>query len=157
MKVKPGEDEHVELTLKPMLAECIQEAVKLALIDSCWPVDEATGEEREDSWTPEEREAMRRDIHALPSSALATMDPGALARNVGVKLLGLGGWFLPDPAGGDPVYTGNATTREVFDLSFERPDRDAGAEMAFDLGLEDAGDGMYRLPDDPTSEDDDAR
>lgn len=127
--------DYVELAMKPMLAECVQEAVKLALIDSCWPVDEATGEDRPQSWTPEERLAMRRDIHAMPASAFSNMDPSALAQNVCVRLLGAGGWRLPDPRGGSPIYTGNATTREVFDASFERPDHDVVAEVAFDLGL----------------------
>jgi hypothetical protein len=133
--------EFVEVALKPMLAECVKEAVKLALIDSCWPVDEATGEDRAESWTPEERSAMRRDIHTLPSSALSGMDPQALAQNVAVRLFGTGGWFLPNPRGGDPIYTGNATARDVFEASFERPDQDHVAEMGFDLGLRPTGDG----------------
>lgn len=140
--------EHVELALKPMLAECIQEGVKLALIDSCWPVDESTGEDRATSWTDEERAAFRRDIHSMPSSAISNMDPQALAQNVSVKLLGTGGWFLPNPRGGAPIYTGNATAREVFEASFERPDRDQIAELGFDLGLRPAGDGMFELPED---------
>jgi hypothetical protein len=139
--------EFVEVALKPMLAECVQEAVKLALIDSCWPVDEATGEDRAESWTPEERAAMRRDIHTMPSSAMSRIDPQALARNVAVRLLGTGGWFLPSPRGGDPIYTGNATSREVFEASFERPDRDQIAEMGFDLGLRPTEDGMFEMPE----------
>jgi hypothetical protein len=38
-------------------------------------------------------------------------------------------------AGGKPIYTGNATTREVFEASFERPDQSIVDELAFDLGL----------------------
>ena len=76
--------------------------------------------------TPEEREAWGWDIHAIP---LAHIDPEALAQNLAVRLLGSGGWWI----GG--LYAGNATPREVFEASIDRPDRDAVAEVAFDLNL----------------------
>lgn len=135
------EIDHVELSMKPMLADCVKEAVRLALVDACWPVDEQKGTDRAESWTDAERLEFRRNIHALPSSALSKMDPEALAQNVAVRLLGTGGWVLPDPRGGVPIYTGNATTREVFDATFERPDRSIVDEMAFDLGLQPADEG----------------
>jgi hypothetical protein len=69
----------------------------------------------------------------------------ALAQNVALRLLGKGGWALPTPNG--PIYTGNATTREVFDATFERPDRDYIAELAFDLGLQPTDDDTDGSPD----------
>lgn len=122
--------EGVERNMKPALATLVQEAVCLALIDSAVPHDE-DGKER--FWTDEERQAMEHDIFAMPGEALAEMDPIALAQNVAVRLLGRGGWELPTIAG--PIYTGNATAREVWEASLARPDRSIVDEMAFDLGL----------------------
>jgi hypothetical protein len=131
-----------------MLAACIQEAVHLALIDSVGPEADPKAESlerRAGVWTPEERAAMEADIYAIPPEAIARMSPMALAQNVACRLLGTGGWELPTPNG--PMYTGNATTSEVFEASFDRPDRDHVAELAFDLGLKPSDDGMFKMPD----------
>jgi hypothetical protein len=102
----------VERSMKPMLAECIHQAVHLALIDAAIP--------EAGLWTDEQRAAMELDIHAIPSEAVARMDLRALAQNVVIRLLGPGGWLLPTPDG--PIYTGNATTSEVFEAT-SRPGR----------------------------------
>jgi len=104
--------------------------------------------------TEEERKAWEFDIYAIPDEALTRMDLGALARNVACRLLGTGGWELPTPHG--PMYAGNATTTEVFEASFERPDRDHVAEIAFDMGLKQRKDGMFEMPDAPPEEEDEA-
>lgn len=135
-------------SMKPMLARCIHEAVHLALIDSVGPEADPKAESFERRcgvWTPEERAAMEADIYAIPSEAIARMSPMALAQNVAVRLLGAGGWELPTPNG--PMYTGNATTAEVFEATFDRPDRDHIAEVAFDLGLKPTDDGMFEMPE----------
>jgi hypothetical protein len=114
-------------TMKPMLSVLIHEAVKLALIDSVLPdVDE---KHPLGLWTDEERERFCRDVYAIPSAAIARMDPVALAQNVTVRLLGSGGFSV------NGVYAGNATPRAVFEASLERPDQDAIAEIVFDMGL----------------------
>lgn len=119
MTVEQEGREAAERTLKPMLAEVIQEAAHLAFLRSV-------------ELTPEQRERAEQDIFAIPAAAMADMDPMAFCQNLACVLLGTGGWFLPDSQGGE-VYTGNATAREVFDLSFVRPDRDFGSEMAWDV------------------------
>jgi hypothetical protein len=135
----------VERTMKPMLAVLIREAVHMALIDSAIPQDTPDADGQSRLWTDDERLGFARDIYAIPSEAIAAMSPEALAQNVATRLLGTGGWFLP---GGDgPIYTGNATPREIFEATLERPDHDALAELAFDLGC-------YPPPeDDPAPED----
>lgn len=141
-------DPELKRTMKPMLAECIHQAVHLALIDSVLPDENADGEtfeERAGLWTEEQQNAMESDIYAIPSEAIAKMDPGALCQNIACRLLGTGGWMLPTPDG--PMYTGNATASEVFEASFDRPDRDHVAEVAFDMGLKPTEDGMFEMPD----------
>src|SRR5688572_826888 len=120
-----ADEPQVEVSLKPLLAVAVQEAVKLALIDSAIPPRKAP-DGQYGFWTDEEIEEFKRNIYAIPSESIAAMDPGALARNVAVRLLGSGGWHLP--AG----YTGNMTPREVFEGSIQRPDQDVIAEAAFD-------------------------
>lgn len=130
----PETEFEAERTMKPMLGACIEQAVHLALIDSATPPQKLDGEaleERAGLWSNEQRAAMEADIYAIPSEALAGMDPRALAQNICNRLLGPGGWTLPTPDG--PLYTGTATTREVFEASFDRPDRDHVAEVAMDL------------------------
>lgn len=117
-------------SLKPLMAEVIREAVHLALIDSAIP-DGADDDGGSRMWTEAELEAMHHDIYAIPSEALARMDPGALARNVAVRLLGTGGWSLMN--GDEEVYTGNATAQEIWDLSIARPSRSHIDEMAMDV------------------------
>jgi hypothetical protein len=126
--------EEPERTMKPMLAACIEQAVHLALIDSASPKanpDGETLEERAGMWTDDQRAAMELDIYAIPDEAMSNMDPRALAGNISCRLLGSGGWMLPTPNG--PMYTGNATTSEIFEATFDRPDRDHVAEVAFDI------------------------
>lgn len=110
-------------SMRCLLSVAVQEAVTLALIDTARPRD-ANGQDR--FWTDDEKLAMRRNIYAMPDEALGNMDPGALARNVACRLLGTGGWIV----GG--VYAGNATPREVFEATIERPDRSFVDELAFD-------------------------
>lgn len=148
-------------SMRCLLAIAVTEAVKLALIDSAAPriicpdcdgsaIDTSDkGYEGKcstclgssvtgiilDLWTDEQKLEMRHDIYKMPSEAMAEIDPGALAQNVCCRLLGRGGWVV----GG--VYGGNATDREVFEATIERPDYSAIDELAFDLGLPPAEDG----------------
>lgn len=141
-------------SMRCLLSLAVHEAVKLALIDSAAPrvtcpacdgsaIDTSDeGYEGKCStclgsstpgtvlgfWTDEQKAEMRRDIHAMPSEAMAEIDPAALAQNVACRLLGAGGWVV----GG--LYGGNATPREIFEASLERPDRSVIDEIAFDLG-----------------------
>lgn len=127
-------EEPVERTMKPMLAACVKQALHLALIDSVLPEPDPNAESfeaRAGLWTDQQKAAMEADIYAIPSSALAAMDPGALAQNLACRLFGFGGWALPTPDG--PIYTGNATISETFEASFDRPDRSEISEVAFDL------------------------
>lgn len=111
--------------MKPLLGTAVDEAVKLALIDSV-RVPEG---DMERSPTDAERRAWAWDIYAMPSECLATMDPGALAQNVAVRLLGPGGWAV----GG--VYSPNASPHQIVDACIERPDEDPVAGVLMDLGL----------------------
>ena len=123
-----------ERTLKPMLSACIEQALHLALIDCATPPQNPDGETIEEKaglWTDEQRAKLEEDIYAIPAEALAGMDARALAQRLSHYLLGPGGWVLPTPNG--PLYTGNATTSEVFEATFDRSDRDHTAEVAFDL------------------------
>ena len=123
-----------ERTLKPMLSACIEQALHLALIDCATPPQNPEGttiEEKAGLWTGVQRAKLEEDIYAIPAEALAGMDARALAQRLSHYLLGPGGWVLPTPNG--PMYAGNATTAEVFEATFDRPDRDHTAEVAFDL------------------------
>lgn len=111
-----------DLTMKPLLSLAIMEAVKLALIDSAVPPDNGF-------WTDEQKVEFGRNVYALPSDAIARMDPGALAQNVACRLLGYGGWEVRGE------YAPNMTPRQVFESSIERPDQDVISETIFDLGL----------------------
>jgi hypothetical protein len=121
-------------SMRCLLALAVQEAVKLALIDSvlCCEMDEVIERDGVDAWDErgdEVRAAWRRDIHAIPSRHIAQMDPMALAQNVSCRLLGYGGWMV----GG--LYAPNASPRDIFEASLERPDQNYVDEIAFDLGL----------------------
>ena len=150
--------------MRCLLAVVITEAVKLALIDSAAPritcttcdgsAIDTSGQGYEGRcstclgssqsgtvlgfWTPEQKAEMRHDIHKMPSEAFAGIDPSALAQNVCCRLLGSGGWVV----GG--IYGGNATDREIFEATIERPDYSAVDEMAFDLGLRPADESEER-------------
>jgi hypothetical protein len=139
-ELEPGELEGsgMHLSMKPLLAVAIQEAVKLALIDSVYVRD--GDEERPPN--DDERREWRWDVYAIPDESLARIDPVALAQNVCVRLLGTGGWYA------NGVYSGNATPREVLEACLERPDEDPIAGAAFSMGLVPAGDGMFRFPTD---------
>jgi hypothetical protein len=115
-------------SMKPLLAVALKQALHWALIDSAAVHDPDNADCTDGTRlpTPEEREAWGWDLYAIP---LSHIDPGALAQNLAVRLLGSGGWFL----GGE--YTGNMSPREVFEASVDRPDQDEVAETAFDLGL----------------------
>lgn len=112
----PVEPELHETNMKPLLGLAVQEAVKLALVDTAAKTDEQRFE-----WT--------WDIYAMPDDALVGIDPGALAQNVACRLLGSGGWFS------GTTYAGNATPTEVLHSCIQRPDQDPIDEIAFDLGL----------------------
>ena len=115
-------------SMKPLLSVVLRQALHWALIDSAavHDPDNADCTDGTRISTPEEREAWGWDMYAIP---LGHIDPGALAQNLAVRLLGGGGWHI----GG--LYSGNATPQEVFDASIDRPDRDEVSEIAFDLGL----------------------
>lgn len=124
----PHLDEPTDVTMKPLLGKLVQEAVKLALIDSTMPPkgSKTYGNEY-GHWTDAEKAEFTHNIYALPSQSLAEMDPGALAQNVGCRLLGYGGWSVSG------VYGGNATTQELVDATFARPNQSEVAELAFDF------------------------
>lgn len=108
----------MNLSMKPLLGLAVQEAVKLAIIDSVIIPDEDGDRYPSD----QEREQWKMDIYSMPRGCLETMDPGALAQNVSVRLLGGGGWFA------NGVYTGNASPREIMEACIQRPDEDPNAE-----------------------------
>lgn len=122
-------------SMKPLLGKLIEEAVHLALIDSCLAIEQDRRLPSSGSWTLVEHQAVTErikadwhdDIYAIPGECLAGMDAVALAQNVAVRLLGPGGWMV----GG--VYAGNATARELSDVTFGRPDRSHTSEVAFDM------------------------
>lgn len=122
------------VTMKPMLAEVLREALVLACIDSsfapeidedgaCWIGAYDTAEEWMDA-TEEFKRQWRANPYEIP---LDRIDIEALAQNLAVRLLGSGGWFL------NGVYTGNASNRDIFEKTFDRPDRNQTDEVAFDL------------------------
>lgn len=124
------------VTMKPMLAGVLREALILAAIDAAFfpEIDEGgscqinqyeTFEEWDDATEALQRQ-WRMNPHQIP---LERISIEALAQNLAVRMFGSGGWNL----GG--AYTGNMSPREVFEATFDRPDRDQIAEMAFDLGL----------------------
>jgi hypothetical protein len=128
-----------ERSMKPMLGKLVEEAVHLALIDCCLgdAMNEVIERDGVDAWLAASdavKTEWAYDIFAIPSKYIARMDPLALAQNVAVRLLGPGGWMV----GG--VYAGNATSREILDATFERPDRSHVSEIAFDVlkAMEDA-------------------
>lgn len=122
-------------SMKPLLGKLIQEAVHLALIDCCLADAQDRALRAGGTWTlVEHQEVTERiraqwadDVYAIPSECMAGIDPGALAQNVAVRLLGPGGWTIGD------TYAGNATARELFNATFERPDRSHVSETAFDI------------------------
>lgn len=124
------------VTMKPMLADVLREALILAAIDSsfapeidedgaCWIGAYETFEEWNDA-TEELKRQWRSNPYKIP---LERIDIEALAQNLAVRMFGSGGWTV---AGG---YTGNMNPRQVFDATFDRPDRDQLAEFAMDMGL----------------------
>ena len=133
-----GEDFPPDRNMKPLLSVALKEALHLALIDSIGSEDTKTRREWE------------TDIDAIPDDALARVDLTALGQNLACRFLGSGGWELPH--GEERAYTGNLTATEIWELSIDRPDRDQIAETAFDLGLEPTDDGMFKLPDDPSTD-----
>jgi hypothetical protein len=121
-------DEDERVTMKPMLGALVQEAVRLALIDSVLvdeldkhPVEKwgVVGDRLRAEWAD--------DIYKIPSEHIARMDPQALAQNVAVRLLGPGGWNV----GG--VYGGNASASELVEATFARPDHSHTDDVAFDV------------------------
>lgn len=114
-----------ELHMRPLLAAAIEQAVFLALIDSCAA-----------DATDEERAAWAWDIYTMPDKLFAKMDPGALAKNVACRLIGKGNWTV----GG--CYSGNATPREALEACIIRPDQDPLGDIKMWLGAkEDSGGG----------------
>ena len=143
-----------QTTMRCMLSKCINEAVKLAIID-CVGSDQMDSYRRrypKDTWEQTfarcdaERAEWLRDIYQVPEELWARIDPGALASNVSCRLIGYGGWTV----GG--VYGGNGTIQQIADATFARPDQDHIAEMAFDLGLKPTEDGFFEMPDTPEGE-----
>lgn len=132
-----------QTTMRCILSKCIQEAVKLAIID-CVGGDQMNAYRDQypnDTWEQtfarcdEERAEWLRDIYAVPDTLWALIDAGALASNVACRLIGYGGWTV----GG--IYGGNGTIQQIVDATFARPDQDHIAEIAFDMGLQPSDNG----------------
>jgi hypothetical protein len=77
--------------------------------------------------TPEEREGFIADVHSMPAISFATMDPGALQRNICNRLLGPGNWTV------NGVYAGNASAQQILDASVQRPHYDPIDGFRMDL------------------------
>lgn len=119
------------VALKPLLMVAVREAVKLALIDSVHPPGR-DAEGRGLVPTPDEKREWLLDPGKIPESYMATLDPDVLARNVGLRLLGTGGWIIGD------TYTAHSSPAEVLDLCVQRPHQDPAGEMhvvLLDMGL----------------------
>ncbi|WP_145066042.1 hypothetical protein [Engelhardtia mirabilis] len=95
----------------------IGEAFRIALVDSLPP---ETSDER--------RVAIYRDAHAISDEEWLGIDPNALARNVGVRMLGTGGWTIRG------AYSGSASAREVFDATIGNADENLADRLAAELG-----------------------
>lgn len=99
----PSSEGDTQISMKAMLAACIEEAFRIAVCDSLLP---ETSDER--------RVLIHADLHAITSEEWAEIDPNALRRNICNRLLGYGGWDIRG------VYSGNASAEEVFAASFPK-------------------------------------
>lgn len=129
----PSDHPDNPLSLKPLLAVAIHEAVAWALVDSTDPelagdlVADITGKDDRYSRT---RAAWRLNPHLIPAEVLASIDPGALAQNIVIRLLGPGGW----ETGG--VYHGNTSPQQTFDALVRRPHADPLGDLKMWLGVQ---------------------
>lgn len=143
-------------SMKPLLAVAVEEAVRLAFVDSCLAceMDTVIAAEGVDAWmerADEVRARWSRDPDSIPDEYVADMSRGAFAQNLCCRLLGTGGWQIGD------MYTGNATPQEIFDASIDRTHQDPTADVRaslLDAGVEsaditsDAGEIRQALSDD---------
>lgn len=128
----PGDPHDNPLSLKPLLAVAIHEAVAWAIVDSTDPelagdlLADITGKDDTYSRT---RARWVLDPHSIPAEALASIDPVALAQNITIRLLGRGGW----ETGG--IYHGNASPQQTFDALVRRPHEDPLGDIKMALGV----------------------
>lgn len=130
-----GEPMHLgddKVSMKPMLGKLVEEAVKLALIDSVLAdaVDQLVSDGEMERWVATSdrlRAEWTEDIDSMPGELLAKMSPLALAQNVGCRLFGTGGWSVSG------TYAPNASAREVLEATFARPDQRHVDETMFDI------------------------
>ena len=115
-------------SMKPLLAVCLKEAVRLALIDSCVepPKDASDAESQRYEARKEE---LGWDIYKLSGDELAGMDPMALAQNVAWRLFGTGGWEV------NGAYAGNSTPQAILEAFVHRPDQNPLGILIMDMGL----------------------
>ena len=99
-----GDNPRESVSMKPLLGKLIQEAFRIAVLDCIPDLDD------------NRRVAIFRDIYAVTEEEWQSIDPGALCQNIGCRLLGTGGWTVRG------VYSGNASTREVFDATIANSD-----------------------------------
>lgn len=127
----PGDPHGNPLSLKPLLAVAIHEAVAWALVDSTDPELAGCTESfvNGDDNFRKTRAGWVLNPHTIPAEALASIDPSALAQNICVRLLGPGGW----DAGG--IYHGNASPQQTFDALVRRPHEDPLGDIKMSLGL----------------------
>lgn len=119
------------LSLKPLLAVAIHEAVAWALVDSTDPElagCTASFVNGDDNFA-KTRASWVLDPHSIPAEALASIDPTALAQNITTRLLGSGGW----ETGG--IYHGNASPQQTFDALVRRPHEDPLGDIKMALGV----------------------
>ena len=120
------------LTMKPLLGELVQEAVKLAIIDSVsFGSLSEMGVDAYFEHTKKRRAALYVNIFNVTDEEWASINPMALAMNVACRLLGSGGW---DVRG---VYGGNASPGDLLEATFGKP-YSHPAQGVID-GLKDAG------------------
>ena len=127
----PGDPHDNPLSLKPLLAVAIHEAVAWALVDSTDPELAGLTESFKagDDNFAKTRAGWVLDPHSIPAEALASIDPTALAQNIANRLLGTGGW----ETGG--IYHGNASPQETFTALVRRPHQDPLGDIKMALGL----------------------
>jgi hypothetical protein len=120
-----------KLSMKPALATLVEEAVRWAITD-CARVPDPDKEGGFRFPTDDERREWVNNPYSIPSEVMQFISPDVLSRNVANRLLGVGGWFLPtephrseDPEDEEiytSIYTGNATTEEIWNATFARGD-----------------------------------
>lgn len=135
-----------EASMKPLLMVAVQEAVKLAFIDSVTvPTPDGNGnlcDGRERFPTADERRSWAWNLDAMPDEVRATASLDVVARNTGLRLFGGGGFTV------NGVYAGNATPQQILEACVERPDQDPLGDIS--MALTDLG---FTITDDEPTED----